>query len=82
MAMGIRQGIEAVFLERGAVGDSPKISGYDVAKAATHCTAGKKTRPMLVLYMHLSVCGNLGKKARVHIRSVKAKGSSDLICRK
>lgn len=49
IAHGMRQGIDAVDAFRASVGESPQISGYEVANAATHCMAGKKTRPMFVL---------------------------------
>ena len=49
MPMGMRQGILAMSLVRSLSGSSVQISGYEVAKAATHCNDGKKILPMLVL---------------------------------
>ena len=53
IAMGIKQGIFAMAFDRWAIGSgfgsSDQISGYDVAKAAAHCTAGNMMRPILVL---------------------------------
>ena len=49
MPMGIRQSILAISLVRTSAGVSDQISGYDVAKPATHCTDGKKILPTLEL---------------------------------
>lgn len=53
IAMGIKQWIFATDLDRCAMGSgfgsSDQISGYDVAKAAAHCTAGNMIRPTFVL---------------------------------
>jgi hypothetical protein len=49
MPIGIKQGMLAISLLRVLAGSSDQISGYDVAKAATHWTAGKKIFPMFVL---------------------------------
>ena len=55
MPMGIRQGMSAMRCDRVASGSSLQISGYEVAKAATHWTEGKKTLPMLELGEGLAV---------------------------
>jgi hypothetical protein len=39
----------AMDFDLASSGFSVQISGYDVAKAATHCTEGKKIRPHDVL---------------------------------
>jgi hypothetical protein len=48
--MGIKHWILPSAFVRTVAGSSDQISGYDVAKAATHCTEGKKILPMLELY--------------------------------
>lgn len=49
MAIGTRQGILPMALVRSAP-SWPQISGYDVAKAATHWTAGNMTWPIFELH--------------------------------
>jgi hypothetical protein len=74
MAIGIRHCIFAIFFNRVAEGTSLQSSGYDVAKAAAHCTEGKKIRPVFVLE-ELS-CGFESRSWKIPF--VKPKASTNL----